>query len=460
MINMNSNHKAKLLHTKGWFGSITLKPNAPQLELSAKCSFKNDAFPDVFRFEEFQMFNGKILTVVEGILGGRTTSVTDEEKLTTAKIHVNQALIGEYGWSKNRKVRSLRVVIGQKFRHIWPSNFLPDTDKEYIENRNKYRKLLRFVLNDVTYTLSMNPSFSGGLIDFKASSLSCKIDFKHKVTLDDAHLHVRAVLSYFSFSVGERVYEGDLEYSDGIASPIQYVGGKTGRNIRKWHHFVSPKGKSDNHSDQNIHSSLFPFYTNASAQKFLNVIESWVEAYLNEPSHRAAMIGCISRAGNSFNEGRLLRAFAWFEAMPRYKIKTKVTDGQLSKLVNAAYDTAVEKEMKIEKQRIRECLNGLKSETLRERLTLAVNELKSELSPLQKDNLFAQLDNGVGFRNKIAHGSAVSEYEVDDLMNATRSVEVLCYLICIEWHGLLLQDVENSGSHSLLSYLRALAKRS
>lgn len=460
MSNLKSNDKVKLLHSKGWFGSVTLKAKNPHLELSAKSSSKINAFPDVFRFEEFQMFNGRILTVVEGILGGGQSSFTDEERLTTAKIHVNQALIGEYGWSKNRKVKSLRVSIGQKFRHIWPSNFLPDTDKDYIENRSKYRKLTRFVLNDVTYTLSLAPSFNGGLINFKASALSCKIDFKRKVTLDDAHLHVRAILSFFSFSAGERIYEDDLEYSDGVASAIKYVGGKTGRNIRKWHYFISPKGKSDNNSDQSIHSSLFPFYTNASAQKFLKVMESWVEAYLKEPSHSAAMVGCISRAGNSYNEGRLLRAFAWFESIPEYKIKTKVTNGQITKLINAAYDTAVEKRIEIDKQRIRECLNGLKFETLRDRMNLAVKDLKSDLSPLLKANFLIQLDNGIGFRNKIAHGSGVSESEVDDMMDATRSAEVLCYLICLERHGLLLQDVENKGSHSTLSYLRALAKRS
>jgi len=460
MRNLKSNDKAKLLHSKGWFGAITLKPNDPQVELSAKSRVKNDAFPDVFRFEEFQMFNGRILTVVEGILGGSTSNFTDGEKLTTAKVHLNQALIGEYGWSKNRNVRSLKFSIGKKIRHILPSNFLPDTFQEYIDNRSKYMKLSRFVLNDITYTLSLNPSFNGGLIDFKASSLSCKIDFKRKVKLDDAHLHVRAVLSFFSFSVGERVYEDNLEYSDGIASPVQYVGGKTGRNIRKWHYFILPKGESEGTSGRSIHSSLFPFYTNDRAQKFLNVIESWVEAYLKEPSHRAAMIGCISKAGNSFNEGRLLRAFAWFEAMPCYKLKTKVTDGQLSKLINSAYDTAVEKEIEIDKQRIRECLNGLKSKTLRERVTLAVNELKSDVTPSLKDKLLTQLDNGVGFRNKIAHGSEVSESEVGDLMDATRSIEVLCYLISTERHGLLLQDIENSGSHSVLSYLRALAKQS
>ena len=460
MSNLKSNNKAKLLHSKGWFGSVNLKTKNPHLELSAKSSSKINAFPDVFRFEEFQMFNGRILTVIEGILGGSQNSFIDGEKLTTAKIHINQALIGEYGWSKNRNVRSLRFSIGQKFRHIWLSNFLPNTDKDYTENRSKYRKLTRFILNDVTYTLSLAPSFNGELIDFKASALSCKINFKRKVTLDDAHLHVRAILSFFSFSVGERIYEDDLEYSDGIASAIKYVGGKTGRNIRKWHYFIVPKGKSDNSSDQSIHNSLFPFYTNARAQKFLKVMESWVKAYLKEPSHRAAMVGCISQAGNFYNEGRLLRAFAWFESIPEYKIKSKVTKGQITKLINAAYGTAVEKAIEIDKQRIRECLNGLKFGTLRDRMSLAVNELKSDLNPVLKANLLIQLENGIRFRNKIAHGSGVSESEVDDLMDATRSTELLCYIICVERHGLLLQDVENKGSHSILSYMHALAKRS
>ena len=125
-------------------------------------------------------------------------------------------------------------------------------------------------------------------------------------------------------------------------------------------------------------------------------MESWVEAYLKEPSHSAAMVGCISRAGNSYNEGRLLRAFAWFESIPEYKIKTKVTNGQITKLINAAYDTAVEKRIEIDKQRIRECLNGLKFETLRDRMNLAVKDLKSDLSPLLKANFLIQLDNGIG----------------------------------------------------------------
>jgi len=457
MRNLKSNDKVKLLHSNGWFGSVSLKPKSPRLELSGKSSPGIDPFPDVFRFEEFQMFNGRVLTVVEGVLGGSKGSFTEGEQLTTAKIHVNQALIGEYAWSKNRKVRSLRFNIGQKLRHIWPSNFLPDTVAQYMNNRNKYGKLTRFVLNDVTYTLSLNPSFIGKIIDFKTSSLSCKIDFKHKVSLDDAHLHVRAILSFFSFSSAERIYEDDLEYSDGIASPIQYAGGKTGRNIRKWHYFVSPRGRNEGTDDRNIHSSLFPFHTITRAQKFLNLMESWVEAYLKEPSHRAAMVGCISRAGKSFNEGRLLRAFAWFESIPQYHVKTKMTNGQTTKLINAAYDTAVEKEMSIDKQRIRECLNGLKYQTLRNRVTLALNDLKSDLNPSHKEKLLEQLENGVGFRNNIAHGTGVNESQVDDMVDATRCAEVLCYLVSIERHGLLLKDVENNGSHPVLSYLRALA---
>lgn len=456
MTSLKSNDRVKLLHSNGWFGSVNLKSKSPQLELSGKSSPESNTFPNVFRFEEFQMFNGRVLTVIEGILGGSKSSFTDGERLTTAKIYVNQALIGEYAWSKNRKVKSLRFSIGQKIRHIWLSNFLPDTFGQYIDNRNKYAKLTRFVLNDVTYTLTLNPSFNGEIIDFKKSCLSCKIDFKRKVTLGDAHLHVRAILSFFSFSCAERIYEDDLEYSDGIATPIQYVGGKTGRNIRKWHYFVSSRGRNGGANERSIHSSLFPFYTITSAQKFLNLMESWVETYLKEPSHRAAMVGCISRAGSSFNEGRLLRAFAWFESIPEYQVKTKMTNGQISKLINAAHDAAVEKEISIDKQRIRECLNGLKYQTLRDRVTLALNELKSELSPSHKENLLEKLENGVGFRNNIAHGTEVNESEVDDMVAATRCAEVLCYLVLIEKHGLLLKDLENSGSHPVLSYLRAL----
>lgn len=180
-----------------------------------------------------------------------------------------------------------------------------------------------------------------------------------------------------------------------------------------------------------------------SGSRILGRRQAWRTAYV--------LASAYLSAPDLYGRDRLLRLFAWFEAIPLYQEQSGISRSQIAKLAGAASQKAQELAIPVDKKRLSEVLGELKRTPLNERMTCAVNRVRARFGdsviPRETDQ---DCHEAVRLRNLAAHGSMNAE-DVQSLsfMRAIEAAQMVCFLS-------MLLDVElvhtPAPSHSLMLY--------
>jgi hypothetical protein len=190
--------------------------------------------------------------------------------------------------------------------------------------------------------------------------------------------------------------------------------------------------------------------TSAALSSWLARGDEWKVVY--------ALASGYLMATDTYDRDRLLRLFAWFEAIPPYKEESGISRSEIDKLAKAAGQKARELSIGVDTSRIKEVLGELKRVPLKKRMTLAVGRVRARFggsvipAEVDRDCLEA-----VRLRNLAAHGSlATNDFDFPSFARAIDAVQMVCFLSML----LDLELSEASGPlqprslHPLMSYDR------
>lgn len=162
--------------------------------------------------------------------------------------------------------------------------------------------------------------------------------------------------------------------------------------------------------------------------------------------------------GEVTDRSKLMKAMAWFESIPDYKLDSGLTKWALVNFRRAARQLHSFKELNIEPARLSEVLNALFCLPLAERFNRAIKDVRTTFGEdVLGENIEQDCELAIKLRNDAAHGShrAIEENFLEVVI-ATSAVETLAILTTFRDLGIdskRIRDVTNRfGPHPFASH--------
>jgi hypothetical protein len=271
---------------------------------------------------------------------------------------------------------------------------------------------------------------------------------------------VYEILAFFEMSLGVRsrayeIYVSPLTETERIAS-MEVDGNDQQFLVRLFYGDWQPSKRRTHPGDV-----VFPVYSSSQRGATSTTLSSWLERRQGWRT-AYALASAYLREPDLYDRDRLLRLFAWFEAIPVYQEQSGMSPHQNRKLSRAVSQKAQELGIQVDKGRIREVLNELKRRPLKARMTGAVDLARARFGEtfIPPETLQDCLE-AVRFRNLAAHGDLTAgHYEFSLFERAIDAVQMICFLS-------MLPDLDStdppvqlrpSSQHPLMSY-RLLRRR-
>ncbi|MER8544751.1 hypothetical protein NKH41_03310 [Mesorhizobium sp. M1169] len=141
--------------------------------------------------------------------------------------------------------------------------------------------------------------------------------------------------------------------------------------------------------------------------------------------------------GNTYDRARMLKAMAWFESIPTYDVKTKITKKHLEKLRAATRQASCFPTLGITDERLCEVLNALKRVPLHEKFETAITDIKAQFGEgVLPASIHADCKLAISFRNEAAHGGKEKSQDPREYFIAMTAVETVAYLATMRELGI------------------------
>jgi hypothetical protein len=145
---------------------------------------------------------------------------------------------------------------------------------------------------------------------------------------------------------------------------------------------------------------------------------------------------------------------AWFEEIPTHQAKSGVTHGMIDKLAAAAKKEAIEKEIPVSAERVKQVLNELRRRPLKQRLSLAIEANRARFGGrLVPKAIEADCHIAAKFRDEAAHGHLIlggDEFPVFE--RAIYAVELICCLSMVADLPVSSDNMIRAVHHPLMTY--------
>tara|TARA_R110002012_G_scaffold258598_2_gene439132 strand:+ start:3934 stop:4992 length:1059 start_codon:yes stop_codon:yes gene_type:complete len=166
----------------------------------------------------------------------------------------------------------------------------------------------------------------------------------------------------------------------------------------------------------------------------------------------------FAHGGDEVNRSNMLRAMAWFEAIPDYTSDNVIKKSQLKRFIRECRELDSFKELSVSRIRLNEVLNELCRLPLNERIEHAVRDVNDLMEADFLPAAFSEAcKNAKRLRDKAAHGGDDAlEREFRDVVVATAAIETLALLATVRSLGVdsrkIRQITERNNPHPYASY--------
>lgn len=183
---------------------------------------------------------------------------------------------------------------------------------------------------------------------------------------------------------------------------------------------------------QQHHEPVFTVWHSEERQVTLQALKLWLDRrYAWEVTYWLA--SQFVHGGREINRSNLLRAMAWFEAIPTYQLVSAMNDGDLRAFSRECGKLDSFKTLNVASSRLKEVLNELRRSTLSQRIEAAIADVNRYVGTVFLDNAFLEdCKRAKKLRDKAAHGGDASlEADFGEVVAATSAIETLAFISTI-----------------------------
>jgi hypothetical protein len=237
---------------------------------------------------------------------------------------------------------------------------------------------------------------------------------------------VHQILIFFEISLGVRSRAREIKITPLTEQERETLSDPTYEEFRMrlWFADWAPLERATHLGDVAfpVHRSSDRDATASALSAWLERREAWKISY--------ALAKAYLRTIDTYGRDRLLRLFAWFEAIPLYQERSGILRPQIAKLATAAYREAQEQSIEIDKNRLREVLSELKHRPLKERMALAVGRVRARFGcGVVPPEIDTDCREAVRLRNLAAHGRLTTDdFDFPSFVRAIDAAQMVCFL--------------------------------
>lgn len=455
---------------KGRTGRLCISDKRMRLKLSC---FDEFFFIKTEEPISVDLEDASVATLFDCISSGPGGSSRHDRKVYFQTIIPNAVLIGADQWNANKLVRCATFgfigsnvpllttdIIDLKFEY--PS---PETAEAHQDKASGERDV---VTVDYGKTTILNVTVANLEVRVWCSVSRSHGPFQETIKIDprvtvDFHLGVSVheylviicdIVGLFALSIGQPSRPYNIHVN--ALSSVEIEATAKSHDYPESHsaRYVWPKMQVDR-SRAWPGASVLQVLNTEEREATKAVLVAWINRRAEWRAAYALMMGAL-RLQNEIGADRLMKAFAWFEAIPLDEKSKSVSSKQADEIAAAAIKEASALGLVSQTDRIKSSLKKLAKEPLTERFQRLIESLEDQFGKkLVPSGLEQDCVKAIRFRGAAAHGGLnLDENRFDEFSRCVHAVECVAFLLMLRDLPISDGATDRIRGNSLMDYLR------
>ncbi|WP_208346332.1 hypothetical protein, partial [Aetokthonos hydrillicola] len=370
---------------------------------------------DILHFVLEKRGYASLLQWFEG--GGQQTYGT-AATFTSQEYIANTILIGPRPWRSTDRIRYASFTFTNAEIALHYAEHLNDRGvRKRASKRKQYLHVdvyaphrseiisLRSASLSITLRMLTTVGGSGGFLNSRITSIPQVIlSFPKHITLEETYRKIKDVLTFFELSIGTacRVAKVSVSPESREAFDSYWSRNEMPPLFDVYWHFPELKP-----TRTRLHPSvaIFKAYKRSTRTDLGKRLIVWLERRADWYVTYELMSSYLATE-RAYSSVRILRLMAWFESLPLYQQRLKISSKQIDKLAERSKRAARELGISTTEQRLRETLSALRYPSLASRIERAIKKLRVRFGKeIVGSDLIELCLTGIKIRNHAAHGN-------------------------------------------------------